>query len=210
MPYKRQSRSTRYMRKSGDAIQVASKALSTAYAVKKLLNVEKKVFDLNHTTSPPVAGNVTPMSLIQQSDLTSGRSGNSVLLKSVQLRGHLTSTVAGQSARLIIVRDTDNQGATPSVADILSGSAIESPMDIITYPNRFKVLWDKTYDLSNSGVTRRSFKMFKAVDFHLKFHSTGGGAADTRDNALYLLTISAGSGTVPTTAIHTRLRFIDN
>ena len=93
MPYKRRRYSRRrpYAR-AHSALSAASKALTVAYGVKKLINVERKAHTLNITTSPATAGSVIGLSQIAQGDTFGERNGNSILVKSIQLRGHFTTT----------------------------------------------------------------------------------------------------------------------
>lgn len=213
MPYnrKRQSRSTRYMRKSGDAIQVASKALSTAYAVKKLLNVEYKVHDQTITAAPSLTGVVSFLgSGLVQGDASNTREGNSILIKSIQLRGQVTTTVPNHCIRYIVFMDTDGTGTAPAVGDLLANNDTEGMYSVLRYPGRFRVLLDKVYDVSSNGKSRQSFHLHQTMNVHQKWNGSGGAVTDARKNALYLLSISSGSATLPSNNLHWRYRFIDN
>lgn len=217
MPYKKYYRSSRrYARRRGYNMpnyKTAARALQVALATKKLLNVEYKVHNQQITNSPTGAGLVSFMlSGLTQGDGTTSREGNSIKITSLQVRGEVTSTVAAQNVRYMIIKDTMNQGVSPGIAAILQNADPEGMYNVLSQPGRFQVLWDKTFDLSGTvGPTRKSFHwVYKGPDFHVKWNGSGGTNTDVRANAIYMIAIQSGSATDPTNNIRFRARFIDN
>lgn len=216
MPYRNYyRRGRRYAKRKGynaPSYNTAAKALSTALAVKKLLNVEYKHYDQAGTAAPPTAGQVILFDNgMLQGDSTTQREGNSILVKSLQFKGRFISTVNAQQVRVLMVQDTDNQGAAPAVTDILSAADPNAFYNVIDYPGRFRILGDKTVNLSGAvGPSIREINMYHKGGFHIKYNGATGAVTDRRKNAVYILWISTGSSTLPTTQNYRRMRWIDN
>lgn len=208
MPRRRYRRRSR--RKS-DYLGTAAKALSVAYGVKKLINVERKVHDVAISSNVGSStGLITQLNNISQGDTTSTRSGNSIKCVSQTIRGSASihASATHSSLRFLIVRDTDNQGETITVADVLNDTSPNSLLNITKYPGRFKVLMDKQFSLSDSGAKLQHFKKHKKMSFHLKYSTQG--TYDPKDNALFLIALSNEATNQPGLSAYYRLRYIDN
>lgn len=187
-------------------------ALSVARAVRSLINVEFKFHDVDVAPTPDSAGTISNLSLIAQGDGPSTRDGNSILLKSIYLRLRATINAAATNTvvRCILFTDYQQQGTLPTVANVLTGD-IDTPLNIVDYPKRFRVIRDFMFSLSNSGdkIYHKDYyiKMYK---HHIKYDGSGATAAEQRTGNIYLLLISNEGANTPTLNVDSRLRYIDN
>lgn len=200
----------------------ATQALAVAKAVKALVNVEYKNHDVlvdGASVLPFTAAGMTVLTNVPEGDGPNARDGNSVKLKSLKVRmqfnANTTSPSNGQTVRCLIVRDNQQQGTAPTVAQILaqagtsSAAQLESLPNIIDFPGRFSILMDRTVLVDpdgNGGIKHMQF--YKKFDNHLKFDGTGANAE--RKGALYYFAITNVGANYPTTTVQSRIRYIDN
>jgi len=170
------------------------------------------------------------------SDYTN-RIGRKTNCKSLYIRGKLEITKASTMAlatvgstlnRLIILLDTQPNGAAPAVTDLLSSASPSSQLN----PNnrdRFHIIKDKVYGLDslvidNTGVNAENswgrtiipIKIYKKLNLETIFNSTDDGTiASINSGALYMFWIgNAGvqaveANWVITANLSTRVRFDD-
>ena len=219
MPYRRQYRRRSYrprrQSRSSRYLDTASKALAVAYSVKKLLNVEFRHHEAEVTINPSTSGLVSNLSLVAQGDASTQREGNSFRAKSLTLRGTDTANSSATSptvVRHIIFQDLQQQGTAPTPSNVLKALNVNSNLNIVDFPKRFKVLRDWTTDLStvSAGRGNQSYKYHIKLDSVLKYDGPGGTAAEQRYGQLYHLTLSNQSTNTPTCSLYHRLRFVDN
>ena len=216
-------------RYAGIAAKTAAKALSVAYSIAQVINVEKKHYDcvpaITAVTTTPTFLNTTAMG---QGTTDTSRIGNSVLSKSIQLRGYFAFNSAGatqQHIRCLLIRDSENtDSGTPTIGEILENvgggweQKFTSPLNMKN-SRRFRVLKDKVFTVDQ-------YHAFKDIKIYYKFpilkdkqgrkikgiHSTYGGAAptDTCAGSIYWIFFSDQATNAPTHGVMTRYRFIDN
>lgn len=192
---------------------IAKKAYRGVNYIRRLINVEKKFFDVSYgNTGVSSTGAVIPLSQIAQGDSYNTRDGNSVLCQSLQWRAELTanSTSAINVIRMLIFSDNENRSATPAVSDVLEDltAPVISPLLHIV-GTRFNVLCDKCFTLSNTGNSWKTMvKKFLRHNEHMKYIS--GTATDTREGNLYALFISDAGTNTPTIHFYSRIRYTDN
>lgn len=199
-------------------------------------SVEKKVYDIANTaTSVSTTGSITLLFLPALGSDMNNRIGRKTLIKSIYLRGYINLDAAqsgvsvpidsdAQMGRVMLVWDTQPNGAAPTITDILSTATPQSHLNI-NYRDRFKILMDKEFvfdafytintasqalALSNRNI--HAIKKYKKVNLETIFNATNGGTiADISSGALFLVTVgSVASGTNDITLNWTsRVRFTD-
>lgn len=153
------------------------------------------------------------------------RIGRKTLIKSLFIRGRLfweagSLNTNSQHARMIVLWDTQPNGAAPAATDVLVSAETASQLN----PNnrdRFKVLCDKQFVMGPfNGATPafgvpagHSIKLYKKLSLETIFNSTNGGTiGDINSGALYMFWIgTVASGTNDLNAIlSTRVRYVDS
>lgn len=212
---KKRSSKPWYMRKY-NAYELAGKAWSAAKRLRGLINVEKKKFDTILGTS--TSGTLVNCVAIPQGDGDQTRDGNSVLLKSVYMRGTLANNSASPSTRfrIMLIRDLQQIADTaPSATDILdgglSGDFIRAPLNNETV-GRYEILMDKIFVINQpfaSAVFQRNLKEFFPMNHHVRFNGTAG--TDIQKGGVYFLVIhDQPGGTLPTISLDIRSSYYDN
>lgn len=178
------------------------------------VDVATAVYALNTT------GSVTLLNTIAQGSTTSQRVGKKVMLKSVQIRGNVTSdstTTVAPWAFMIVYDRRPQGGAVPAVTDILT-AATATAMNNDSNSNRFSILHRQEGIAAGVGSTPVSGLEASNVSAFVKMNRlyvAKGGTAGTIDEidtgALYLVTvgsIAAGTADANLTASF-RTRFVD-
>lgn len=229
MPYKRNYRRKRAYRRrynkksSGGYLSTAAKALSVAYSVKKLLNVEHKYNDvtLNNTVGydAPI---YTLLNGVAQGDGATTRDGNSLKMEYVDINLILkNANAADRTVRIMLVEQKDVNGLAPVISEILDDSATQyAPLSHFNRDqiNNFRVLYDKRYSMTDST----SDNALRQININHQFRSDAtakvrydgvlGTVANMSKNSLYLVITAdntAASSPVAVTA-KSRVTFLDN
>ncbi len=217
MPYQRRTRRRRrtpYSR-SGAYLNTASKALSVAYAVKKLINVEYKQLRTNFTADPNSTGSVIGLTAIPQGDADTTRDGNKIRAKHLMISGValINASAAETRIRYVVVRDNNGTTTRPVLTDVFSSANVMFNNGIkLSDPqknSRFTVLWDKVLILSSTGGKEQvPFSYSMTLDHHIYF--TGSSATDEGKGHLYLLEVSSEAANDPVISAAAVVKFIDN
>jgi len=216
--YRRRSYRRRYYPKKksyslGSALSTAGKALTVAYGVKKLLNVERKILDNTINVAPSTSGLVINLTNCSQGDDYNNRQGDSILAKSIDLRYsvQMNASASFTTARCMLVRDNWQQGTDPTFSELL-----ENPTNTRSFLNhdqngRFTILMDQKIVLLQSTEKSAfvSDKHFN-LNHHIKFTGTDNLDASNSAGHLYLMVMSNEATNTPTFYGFSRFRFIDN
>ncbi len=214
MPYKRKYRSRPGYAACGSMVaKDASKALSMAKALKGLVNSELHVHDTVVTSSISSTGTVTSLSGVAQSDDISGRTGRSILCKSLQIKSTVATSATATATRIrtILFVDNQNQGSTPNVADVLKADGDpEELRNVLTEQGRFRVLYDSLKVVDPAGTPQVTYDKFIDLGNHHIYYE-GTGAANVGRGSLWMLRVSNETSTeVPGQNTNIRIRFYDN
>lgn len=197
------------------AMAVARAAIRGVSFLKSVLNPEKKFIDV--TASPTVnsSGSFSYLSAIAQGDDVSSRNGNSVKASSLLLRWTLQWNTASANpvrVRIIVLRDKENQGGTPTTTDLLQGAGSTlAPMEMTNQSGaRWMIYSDKTYNLSDQvpSLAPKMYVKFKNV--HFKYGGTTAAVGDARENALFAFIITDAGVNNPTATFYSRIKYYDN
>lgn len=197
--------------------QSASTALKVAKSVKRMLNVEYKVTDTVLTASGGAgagiddAGEVHDLLQIAQGDGQTHRDGNSVRVKSLNIKGGISLGGAATftKAKVLIVRDSQPNGSTPTFTTIFENSVMSRLYMNRTYPGRFKVVASRDLKLSTEGGHNEVF-----FDIYMKLNDKilwqSGATADPYNTNYLLCLIADQSTNEPAFSIASRCKFVDN
>jgi len=167
------------------------------------------------------AGTVTLLNGVATGTDFTNRIGRKVCWKSILMNGVLTPTDATSNvslARIMLVWDSQPNGALPAITDVLNAAVPTAPMNL-NNRDRFRVLLDKRFVLGpyNTTATQsvasniiREHHMYKKINLETIFDGTTNAIGDIQSGSLFLLTI--GNQTSPEGANWTasiRLRFTD-
>ncbi len=199
--------------------QKASMALVIANRNKKKLSSylqhEKKFIDVNQTIFEiPDTGFVHMLNGVAVGDSFTQREGRNVLIKNLWLRFELILATdrASSNIRLMIIKDTMNNGSgLPSLDDILDSVTISSHYDVNNMPQYVK-LYDRTWELAdgNHPCFVRQKKITK--DIKVSFSNNTADVNSIQKNAIFLVGISdvPTAQNPPEMIYRSRIRFIDN
>jgi len=197
--------------------------------------VEKKVFDINpaniDVNSTP---SISPLCIPTIGADMTNRVGRKICIKSLYVRGYVgvsaavsapaAASVAGQVARMILLWDSQPNGSSPAITDILQSSGVSSQINL-NNRERFKILADKVYvfdpmqivftagsQIAMCNRTIYPVKKYIKLNNEVVFNSTNGGTvADIASGNLVMVWLGSVS-TGPSDCIanlSTRVRFTD-
>lgn len=182
---------------------------------------ETKFVDINGTLSASQNGTVLQLATIGQGTGQSERIGRKITLKSLGLhldlnKGALHSasdpaSVAnhmGDRGRIMIVIDTQTNGAVFSPSDLLQPIGAPAAVDIDSFRNldqasRFKVLYDKWHDINSTSMMnsgggyytsshKKTVNIYKKLATPMEYDDTinDGTITTIRTNNIYLVWIT--------------------
>ncbi len=217
MPYrkKRKPRSP-YFKTAGNALSVATKALSTAVAIKRLINVEKKFIDTQiASTAVPVGGLITQLTNIAQGDTNITRDGDQ--LKVVEIHVSLwyvfNVSATATAIRTLLIEDKQTNGAIFTAGNVLEDVTVFD--NIVSARNadnmyRFNVLLDRVVNLAAGSGPTKSYKRVFRMQKKLRYDGNAGDITDLASCSYALLFLATEATNTPTVTGFIRLKFIDN
>jgi len=214
MAYKKVSRkpkTTWYNKKHSISIQGVAKKL---YNLQSMINSE--VMKLDTTSTGGAQQTITHLTAISQDDTVSGRTGNSILLKNISIKGSLqiNSAVSISSRYTVaLLQDTQQVGdGLPSNADIWKSNTEPQTLLLQSAVGRFKVIkrWNGYLGTAQGGQTVKLFDYFHKFPLNTHVRYNGTANSDIQKNGLYLSIITSEAVNFPTTGITTRLGYHDN
>lgn len=200
---------------------------------------EKKYFDYKQVDTGrafqeiPVGGIILPqdadhtsLNLVGQGAGATQRDGRKILIMGIRVRGEIrflssANWSSGDSVRLMLIRDMQCNGTSPTPVSVLSGAgagiATLAPTNDtgprvtdlfmeLANQNRYQILKDKTYTRNWTGLTSTETPMEALIPFKLSYKWKNGmptnynGSTDTptisaiNDNNLFILAIKNGLG----------------
>lgn len=221
MPYRRsyrrsyRRRTYRRVPRTGygitDYAKMAMQAYSGVKYLKSLVNVEKHPLDINVSVSPDTTGAMTLLNSTVQGDADNNRSGNSILLRSVNINMKFTmnTSATNTTIRYILFFDKEANGATPTGSNILQNVSPVGNYDH-NQASRFQVLYDNRLTLSVNGTSEITKRIYRRLQRHTHYDGVAGNAADIVDYGLWLYMVSDEGTNTPTVQIRSQLLFIDN
>lgn len=207
---------TGYLTHASNALSIAQKAYSGYLMLKKMLNVEKKFFDVSFSAGAiPLTATLTPITLVAEGNDYNQRAGISIKMNSIQWRIKISlgATPLPNTIRFLLFIDNECAGATASLGDLLENTAIPtvSPLNHVN-GKRFKILNDSCVQISPNGDEQKWLQGFIKLNNHVKYQGTTGVIANAREGNLFFLLVSdqATVASQPVADGLMRTRFIDN
>jgi hypothetical protein len=219
--YRRNFRRRNYRRKTSwynkkySTLQLAKKAFKGVRYLKGLVNSEMLHQDFSYGVGTTItnAGFVTNITALAQNDTSSGRTGNSILLRSIYYRFKIeinSAVTSNTSVTMLLVKDKQQlSDTTPLPGEILSALRPEAMINL-DYAGRFKIIKRKTFYLtpSSGGQPVKEILGYRKIYDHVRYNGTG--SADIQKNGYYLLFISSENTNYPTIQGTTRIGYHDN
>lgn len=206
-------RYTRYAKGFARSVGTVSKLARDVNYLRSVVNVERKYIDITATTTSTSTAALVLLNGLSQGTSAITRNGQSIKMTSIFFHGLWTinASAATTIGRVLIILDTQANGAAPAAADVLvSPSAVLSPL-VIGNGKRFIVLSDIRVSLSINGTEIIRRKKFMKCGYHVKFNTGNAGTiADIQTNSLYMLHVSDNGVNAPSYAYWVRTRFVDN
>ena len=179
---------------------------------------EWKYSDVTLDGAMDTTGGQTLLNGLSLGNTASTRVGMKVSIRSIELRLVLFATPTtgvDQQHRIQIFLDKQANAAAPTLADQLTGNNFLA-LRSLTQRRRFKIMWDKTYNINASGEpnTAKVIKMYMKFRRPLvvEFNSADNGTiADIVSNSLYFYRVGSNvagvnAGSLVGTA---RIRYTD-
>jgi len=191
------------------------------------LGIENKFVDLNFSGDLGVSvtgsecdpATVLALNAIAQGDGESERDGRVCRLRSVHVKGLLTkdssSTAPSTFVRLLLVLDTQTNGAQLNAEDVIVSASSTITFRNLQYAKRFRVLRDQLYTLnSQSGVATAFGGANKTFEWNVPLNNlvcthsgTTASVANIQDNSLHVIAIGSNAADVAL-AYRSRVRFV--
>jgi len=201
----------------GDAWSLAKRTATGLNQIRKLINVEEKVIEVDSTSATfTTTGTLVSLSTVAQGSDFNERVGNSIKLQEIEVNARIfMNTASGNSVyRFIIVRDLDGYGTAPAVSSILSNGVgtTTAPLAIKDFLNRkrFSFLFEEMGTLSPQGERGVYISVRIPHEGHILYLGSTATAASNGKGSLYLLVLSDETVNMPTIAFQSRVTFTDD
>lgn len=185
-----------------------------AVQVKNIINrgKEKKTIDTNFSAidadSLPV---VTKLTWPAQGLTDTTRIGDKIELIGIEIRGHIQFQVLTGHVRLILFQWQADDTVLPVLADILDSSGLGAEVDHYAHNNRnkYKILWDRSFNNHSGGVNfRTSFKKYlKPTRKNIIFDNA---AVTATKGSIFLLSMGTGADGTDTYTMVARMFYRDS
>lgn len=180
--------------------------------IKGLVNSEMFKKDVTGTS---IGFNSSPgvyhLTAIGQDDTPSGRTGNSILVKSINIKGSINLDSAGANTfgKLVVLMDTQQVGDTaPTWTDVYESSTPYSHINKNT-AGRFSILYShnvKMIPTSESAVYNININI--PLQHHVRYNGTA--STDVQKGGLYFMILSDRATAYPTLNYESRISYHDN
>ena len=150
----------------------------------------------------------------------SNRVGDSIRTQSLEFHVLATRNGTDGNVRVVIYRDSENQGATPSTGDLLQSTGtlvnMTSPINWVNHNpngerNRFVILLDEVMSVSSSEPNvHHRVKLTQGVMKHARFRGTSSAMASSAEGALFIMVITDQAANQPLISWYSRIVFTDD
>ena len=210
---RRRGRRTAWYNRKYSTAQIARAAWRSAKYIRGLVNSEMYHKDAQYTLGPNQS-RIWHLTTLTQGDGPSGRTGNSILLKSFSANAYMyinASQTTNTRVMLALVFDKQQpEDASPTIANIFASDVTPNTLLNSSNLGRFSVIWRRQFMLSSNaaGNNVKQFKIFKRFQTHVRWN--GPAETDIQRNGLYLVMITSEPSMFPTINLETRLSYHDN
>ncbi len=204
---------------ASDAWSLAQRTLMGLNQIRRMINVESKEFRSNlTTTATSQSGVITYVSGVAQGTDFNNRVGDSIKVQHITLTGYFTRAGTDGVARIILFRDTENQGASPVGSDLLNNTGsvnvVTSQINWFNHnpnaeKNRFVILFDEMVAIT-SNDTNVTFQYSAPSEIHARYRGTGGTSASAAEGALFTCIVTDQAANFPTCTYSLQLTYTDD
>jgi len=213
---KRFNKAVPFWRKKYSLMQLGYKAYRGVKYLKGLVNSEMYKFDTIATVNPVNAGEtVTHLTPIAIGDGDSDRTGNSILVRSLDINGTVlyngSSTASAQIVRMWVVIDRQQiSDSAPTFSTIFENNGILSHLNNTTV-GRFSLICVRKF-IVNDDQQPGSYKTFHIrcpLMLHVRYNGSAG--TDIQKNGIYLVCASSqDTSNGPSITFEARVSYRDN
>jgi len=179
----------------------------------KVIDTAQATYELSTTPT------ITLLNGVAQGTEFNTRIGRKITMKSIQIRGYaaiVDSPASGSLNRVMLIYDTQPNGALPAASDVLNANTATSMLNL-NNRDRFKVLMDKQFALgfysAGNIASNASFnlKKFKKLNHDVIFSGSTNLIGVMTSGVIFLLTVGTGvTGTATNKLVASfRIRFSD-
>lgn len=149
---------------------------------------------------------------VAQGDTVTTRDGNSIRMKSINVRSFVNHASAGpaeQYVRTVIFVDTQADTIAPDIDEIFTTNASVDSFRNMNNTKRFRIYRDDVvYVSSQNPIARRTYNIKSTLP--VKYLGTSDTLNDIASNSVYILQYSNASGAdVPNAQYTARVKFVD-
>ena len=203
-----------------DAYSLGVRTWKGLNAIRKLVNIEFKRFDINaNGSATSQAGSVLQLSQIPQGTDNGQRVGNSLKCQHFRLCAHvlINGSATRSAVRVMVVRDLENTGSAPAGSDVLvsaggsncvTSNYLYTTHGIGTLPGRFTILFDEAVTLSITGNQNALMKVDIPMSQHIRY--SGSSGSNTKEGSLWLLLFCNESTNTATVDWNANLTYTDD
>lgn len=203
--------------------------------IRRVIGLDYKFVDTDMSgTADYTTGIIGIPTAVAQGNADNQRIGDDINLRSIAVQGYIQHPTAANPpvasvVRLLLVLDTENQNAAPTLGNIFTGAVgnsvtINSFKQIATTdPKRFRILWDRRMVLpqpangvaaGSTAVQNKYFKVYKRFkqDKLLKQHYVTNAAGGYQKNTIFFIAFSNivnAAGGAPGVNATARVRYTD-
>jgi len=196
----------------GSAWTLAKKAYTLGRKLYGVINSELHFHDTTNSTSPSTSGTVAHITDIDQGDDVSDRNGRSILAKYVDFKAvyQIHASASASTIRAIVFWDSQNQGSTPTVAEVLATASVVGQYNALTEHKRFHVLFDRLFCVDTTGgrLAKVDTRISLGDKHHIYYEGTAGTAAGK--GTIWYLLISTEATNTPSNSTSFRVHYYDN
>lgn len=199
-----------WFKNANSAYKLAVRAAKDIWYLKGLVNSEMLHNQGIGNTTVINTGKVALLNGMAQNDTSSGRTGNSILMRNCHMRLVFTQNSAATASiyRVMLVLDTQQVGdTTPALTDILESASPLSPLSTAN-AGRFKILKNWFFTTDDTKNQTKVIEYYKDFRFHTRYNGTAN--TDINKNGLYLVHMADQAVNYPTIDYSWKIGYHDN
>lgn len=195
------------------AYALASQAAKDIWYIKGLVNSEMlhATFTGSGTLGNASSPTVLNLTALAQGDTVAGRTGNSILLRGLQMRFQFTNNASAINTlyRVILVQDnqTVSDETTLAVTDILDTASTLAPISVAN-AGRFKILKNWYFGTNTVAATQKVIQQYLKMYHHVRYN--GAASTDIQKGAIFLIAFCDQSVNQPVFSYNIKTNYHDN
>jgi hypothetical protein len=181
-----------------------------------LVNIETKYVDVIGSITPSQSGGIAALHLLAQGVTENTRVGNSIKVHRFSFKAVLamsSSTTQASTYRILIVRDMENNGVTPTGADVLeSVGSSDAPKSHPNFDNkkRFSLLFDELMQLNAASNATAIINVEIPLEKHIEYRGTTAASGSNAEGSMFCLIFTNEATNVGSFSVASRLEYTDD